>query len=387
MPCPFHDAFKTPREKAGILVNPFGDEEIPMLLKHADVREAARDWEKFSSNRPFRVPIPSEEHLRSTRQLPIELDPPEHQKFRQIVEPFFKRAKLPAVIAQVETLIGHLIDDALAQTEIEIVHQFALPLQSRALTYLLNTPESAADVWINWGIHVFHDASGDSSASPLEIYLNQQFDRAAAVPGEDFFSALTQAKIGGRRLTRAEMLGFANLAFAGGRDTIIHSASSIFNYIAQTPSVLEFLRADPKRIVTASEEFFRVMTPLTHIGRVCPARTKIDDHEVAAEDRIALGWAAANFDETVFEAPEEVRLDRKPNPHVAFGFGPHLCLGAPHARLIVRTLLTQLSERLESVSVVEAIPNIEVQPTYERANGFHRLRVKLSGRARANPAP
>lgn len=387
MPCPFSDAFKTPRKKAGALVNQFDDEEIPILLKHADVRAASRDWEKFSSDRPFRVPIPSEEHLRSMRQLPIELDPPEHQKFRQIVEPFFKRAKLPNVIAQVEALIGNLIDDALAQDEIEIVHQFALPLQSRALTYLLNTPESEADVWINWGIHVFHDADGDSGASPLEVYLNQQFDRAATASGEDFFRALTQAEIDGRRLTREEMLGFANLAFAGGRDTIIHSVSSIFHYVAQTPSVLEFLRGDPKRIVAASEELFRVMTPLTHIGRVCPVRTNIEGHEVASEDRISLGWAAANFDETVFEAPEEVRLDRKPNPHVAFGFGPHLCLGAPHARLIVRTLLTQLSERLESVSLVEAVPNIEVQPTYERANGFHRLRVQLKNRNGSPSAP
>lgn len=380
MPCPFHDAFKKPRAVSDALVNCFGDEEIPILLKHADVRRAARDWERFSSNRPFRVPIPSEEHLRSMRQLPIELDPPSHQQFRQIVEPFFQRAKRPEVIAQIATLTRKLIDDALTREALDIVHDFALPLQSRALTYLLNTPESEADVWIGWGIHVFHDAAGDSAHSPLEIYLNQQFDRAAQAPGEDFFSALTQATVDGRPLTRPEMLGFANLAFAGGRDTIIHSVSSIFHYVAQNPTMLDFLRRDTKRIVTASEEFFRVITPLTHIGRVCPAPTEVAGRQVAAEHRIALGWAAANFDETVFQDPESIRLDRKPNPHVAFGFGPHLCLGAAHARLIVRTLLQQLSERLAGVTVIDAKLNTEVQPTYERANGFTHLRVQLTGR-------
>jgi cytochrome P450 len=379
MPCPFHDAFKAPRQHSSVLVNLFGHEEIPLLLKHADVRAAARDWETFSSDRPFRVPIPSEEHLRSVRQLPIETDPPVHQAYRTIVEPFFKRAKNPAVIAQVQGLVSELITTALAQNEIEIVHELALPLQSRALTYLLNMPEAAAETWIGWGMHVFHDAAGDGHTSALECYLQAELDRAAAAPGDDFFSALTQATFAGRPLRREEMLGFANLTFAGGRDTIIHSVSSIFYYMAQHPTALSFLREDAKRIVAASEEFFRVMTPLTHIGRVCPAATKVDDFEVPAEQRIALGWAAANFDETVFDDPETVRLDRKPNPHVAFGFGPHLCLGAPHARLLIRTLLDQMSQRLARVEVRSADQNIETEPTYERANGFTSLRVKLTG--------
>ena len=81
------------------------------------------------------------------------------------------------------------------------------------------------------------------------------------------------------------------------------------------------------------------MTPLTHIGRVCPVATEVQGKLVPADGRMSLGWAAANFAPDVFDSPEEVQLDRKPNPHVAFGFGTHLCLGAPHARLLLRSLL------------------------------------------------
>ncbi len=92
--------------KNAVLPCPFQGETIPMMLRHADVREAARDWKTFSSDAPFRVPIPSEEEVRSMRQLPIETNPPEHTEYRAIVEPFFQRAKQPEVIAKVEALIA-----------------------------------------------------------------------------------------------------------------------------------------------------------------------------------------------------------------------------------------------------------------------------------------
>ncbi|MFM9091583.1 MAG: hypothetical protein ACKOUK_07585 [Verrucomicrobiota bacterium] len=90
------DPFRDARESRGVLRCPFHGEEITMILRHADVRAAARDWGQFSSDAPFRVPIPSEEAVRSMRQLPIETNPPEHGEYRALVEPFFDRAKDPA---------------------------------------------------------------------------------------------------------------------------------------------------------------------------------------------------------------------------------------------------------------------------------------------------
>jgi len=375
VPDPFRDA----RQTDGVLRCPFQGEKVPMLLRHADVREAARDWKTFSSDAPFRVPIPSEEAVRSIRQLPIETNPPQHTDYRAIVEPFFQRAKQPDVIAKVEALIAQCLTAALARDSLEVVNDFALPIQSHALTYLLNVPESEAATYLGWGIHVFKVSGGPfKPGHTLEQYLRAQFDRAEMNPGADFFSALTQATYRGRRLTREEMMGFGNLTFAGGRDTIIHSIGNIVAYLGRNPDALAWLRADPRRIVHAGEEFFRVFMPLTHIGRVCPVETNVHGVTVPADGRVSLGWAAANFDPAVFESPEKIRLERKPNPHLAFGFGPHLCLGAPHARLIVRTLLQALSARVAHIEVLAAQPHIEREAAYERANGFETLTVRLT---------
>ncbi len=375
------DPFREARQRDGVLQCPFQGETMPMLLRHADVREAAKDWQTYSSDAPFRVPIPSEEEVRTMRQLPIETNPPEHTEYRAIVEPFFQRARQPEVIGKVEALIGAMVSQALGRESIEIVQEFALPVQSRALTYLLNVPESEAETWIGWGIHVFKVSGGEfKKGLVLEDYLRAQFDRAEANLGEDLFSALATATYRGRRLTREEMMGFGNLVFAGGRDTIIHSISSIIAYLGQNPGALDYLRQDPRRIVLAGEEFFRVFMPLTHIGRVCPVDTSVQGVPVKAGGRVSLAWSSANFDETVFDEPEDIRLDRKPNPHLSFGFGPHLCLGAAHARLIVRSLLEALTGRVERITVLEAKQHLEHESRYERANGYDSLTVAFKAR-------
>ena len=288
------DPFQDKRQQDGVLQCPFNGENILMLLRHEEVRQAAKDWKTFSSDAPFRVPIPSEEAVRTMRQLPIETNPPEHTDYRKIADPFFQRPKDPAFIARIEDLIDGMLTNALKRDSIEIVNDFALPLQSLALTYLLNVPESEADTWIGWGIHVFKVTGGEfKTGNVLEEYLHAQFDRAAADPGDDFFSALTKATFRERPLTREEMMGFANLAFAGGRDTIIHTISCALGYLAAHPEALEFLRQDPGRITHASEEFFRVFMPLTHIGRVCPEETQVNGVTVKAGDRISLSWGVS----------------------------------------------------------------------------------------------
>ncbi len=375
------DPFREKRIEDGVLPCDFQGESVPMILRHADVRAAAKDWQTYSSDAPFRVPIPSEEDVRSIRQLPIETNPPEHTEYRKIVEPFFKRAKNPEVIAKVEALIDRMIDTALAADSIEIVDGFSLPIQSHALTYLLDVPEAEAEIWMGWGMHVFTvGGSPEENGANLENYIDGQLDRAREKPGDDFFSALTKATYQGKALTREEMHGFANLTFAGGRDTVIKTISGVIGYLAGNPEALDFLREDPKRIALASEEIFRTITPLTHIGRVCPVETDVHGVKVPPKGRVSLCWASANFDEQAFDSPEEIRLDRKPNPHIAFGAGAHICLGAPHARLITRALLSKLSERVGEITMIEAEELVENEAEYDRTVAYESLTVKMHRR-------
>lgn len=378
--CPF-DPFKTARRSDGVLPARLDGETIPMILRLKDVRAAAKDWQTFSSDAPFRVPIPSEESKRSVRQLPIETDPPAHTEYRALVEPFFQQPRKPEFAADIERLVDARVSDALARGRLEVMEDFALPLQNRALARLLNVPQSEADTWIGWGMHVFHEGpDGTHKGAELEAYLNARFERALEAPGDDFFSALARAEFRGRRLTRGELLGFANLTFAGGRDTLLLGITHAFGHLAKNPRTLAWFREDPRRINPAAEELFRTLTPLSHIGRVCPRETEIHGVRVPAGGRVALNWASANFDETVFDEPEAIRLDRKPNPHIAFGFGPHICLGVHHARLLVRTLLAALAERVSAIEIHEAEPHVETREDFERRAGYTRLEISARGR-------
>jgi cytochrome P450 len=283
----------------------------------------------------------------------------------------------PEYIEKMDTLVDSLLVDALKQDVIEIVRDFAIPLQSRALSYLLNVEESEADLWITWGTHVFRDESGESKGAEMEAYTNSLFDRAEAAPGDDFFSALVKARYRGRPLTREEMQGYANIAFAGGRDTVINTVAIVMAYIADHPEALEALRDNPKLVITATEELFRYASPVTHLGRVCPVATDVHGVNVQAGKLISLNWASANFDETIFDQPETVQLDRKPNPHIAFGNGVHNCLGAAHARLIIRSLLRKLCQHTAGIELISAQRKVEKEVDYERANAFLELNVRL----------
>nr|WP_070959936.1 cytochrome P450 [Hyphomonas sp. Mor2] len=367
------DAFKSAREQDDKTILTLGDEAIPMLLTYQGVRAAAKDWQTYSSDAPFRVPIPSEENERSVRQLPIETDPPQHKTYRSLVEPTFRRPMQPDYVERIDALIAQSLQTCAARAAFDVVRDFALPIQSRALTLLLGVPETEAEIWIGWGTHVFRDGEdSEQKGSALEAYLIDAIQNADARFGEDsFFAALNRMEIEDRRLDEAEKLGIANLVFAGGRDTVINAIAYVMSHFAQAPEALRAAAADPRTVNLAVEEFIRVVTPLTHIGRVCRGPEHTDK-------RVSLCWAAANYDPNIFKDPETVLLDRSPNPHVGFGSGHHTCLGAPQARAILRSLIRNLADRALALQVDEAVPQLEHYGPIERAVGFERLMARLS---------
>ncbi len=375
------DPFAAARRAAGVLEGDFHGEKIPMILRYRDVRAAAHDYRSFSSNAPFRVPIPSEERVRAVRQLPIETDPPEHSEYRALVQPFFTVSARPKLVADVAALIDGMLDAAAVAGRVEVVREFALPLQSRALALLLRMPAEAAREWIGWGLHVFAGPEGHSEekGGALDRYLHRQFDRAAAAgnSGEDFFSVLGRSKFRGRPLSRGELVGYANLVFAGGRDTVIAAVSMTLAHFASHAEDLARLRGKPLLARRAAEEIVRIASPLTMIARVCPRETDVHGCKVPPNGRAALCWASANRDETVFQSPEKFVLDRRSNPHLAYGAGPHRCLGASHARLLLRTLIELIASKGVKLEVIESEPRFEGGDVYRRQTGYESLRMSF----------
>lgn len=315
------DPFAEERRRTGVLDAEFMGEKIPMILRYRDVIAAAQDYGAYSSDAPA------------------------------------------------------------AGGAVEVVREFALPLQSRALALLLRMPREAADEWIGWDLNVFAGPDGHSEekGNVLDRYLHRQFDRAEAksASGDDFFSTLGRAKFRGRPLTREEMVGFANLVFAGGRDTVIAAVSMTLAHFATHAEDLRKLQGDPLLARMAAEEIVRVASPLTLIARVCPRNTDVHGIDVAADGRAALCWASANRDETVFESPEKFIVDRKSNPHLAYGAGPHRCLGATHARLLLRTLIGLIGSKGLKMKVIESEPRYEGGDVYRRQTGYESLRMSF----------
>ena len=370
----FTDPFRQAREGSGVLQGEFAGEPIPMILRHADVRRAARDFRSFSSDAPFRVPIPGEEPFRDVREIPIETDPPEHTAYRALARPFFERPRQPEVIRTVGELTASLLDGVIGGRDVEIIEEFAVKLQSRALAVMLNRPPGDGLVWEKWCSNILYD---DATRAELYTYLDRVLTESAADPGDDLFGALSAATFDGRKLTHDEILGFAILTFAGGRDTVVSVIAFALVHFADHPEDLKRLRADPSLVPGAAEEIVRVCSPLTHIGRTCPEGAEVGATRIRPGQRASLCWAGANRDERVFVDPDQVRIDRQRNAHVAYGYGRHFCLGVHQARLILRSLLEQVSRRVVEVEFLAGTPKYDEWPHYRRQTGFETLHMAL----------
>lgn len=314
-----------------------------LLTGYEDVRSAARDWPTFTSDTPFEVPIPPEHDLRPVRQLPIESDPPDHSAYRALVAERFGRSAVEAHAVRVATVVDAILARALDDGALDVIPELGVPVVNAALAAALGRSDRDAERWAAWGVHVFDSADGGRSANDeLNGYLEEVVDAARAEPGDDFFGTLATARFRGRPLTRDEMLGFGNLVFAGGRDTVISSIACAMWHLANTPGDLARLRADPGLVRSAVEEFVRIGTPLPFIGRHTTRSCRHGGAELVEGDLVALGFAAANLDPSVFDDAATCRIDRRPNRHIAFGHGPHTCLGAHLARMELRVTLERV---------------------------------------------
>ncbi|SHM52675.1 cytochrome P450 [Flavobacterium saccharophilum] len=378
LPDPFQDA----RISKGYGEMDDQNDPVTMLLRLKDVRKAAHSWDTFQSGAtPGRIVIPSEVAIRNIRQIPFELDPPLHGDFRAILEPWFKRPLESEYEQKLTKQINDIVDAVLVKDAIEVVADFSLCLQSNALTLLLNIPFEEAQTWISWGTHVFRSdgvALDGDKALILYNYIDQQIQKAIQNPGEDLYSVLLASEVNGKKLTAEEVKGVMILTFAGGRDTVINAVTNSIAYFAEHKQSLEKLRDEPEIINKAVEELIRYFAPLTQMGRVVTKDTAVCEHAIKADSRISLCWASANRDATTFENPNEVVLDRKMNPHVSFGFSHHNCLGATHARQIMKILLMALSQKVKSIAILDCKENIEELGEFKRKVGYDSIRVKFT---------
>lgn len=309
---------------------------VAEVTAHADVKAAAKDWARFSSD------VQGDLDVRTYRQLPLEVDPPEHTAYRAILAPVFGRSEVAALEPQLRAVAADLVAGLARRGSAEAVHELALPMVAASIGLAFGRPQDV-DELRSWGTETWQTLpDGTRDGSHLEAYLARVFDEAARQPGDDAFSRIAAGRIDGRPLTRLEMLGLGNLILAGGRDTVIALISGAIWHLAGNGSDRARLARDRGGIPAAIEELLRFLSPLQRMERRAAEDVAGPWGHAAAGEIVLLGFARANHDPAVFGDPEAIRLGRSPNPHVAFGNGPHTCIGVHLARIEARVFLEEL---------------------------------------------
>lgn len=192
-------------------------------------------------------------------------------------------------------------------------------------------------------------------------------------PKEDLISSLLAAEIDGRKLTNEELVSFAILLLVAGNETTTNLITNAVYRLTEDFDLQETLWQNTALIPSAIEEVLRFYPPIKAIGRVAARDVEISGHQIEAGDQVVVWVAAANRDHRKFAVPDTFDINRKPNPHLSFGFGIHFCLGAPLARLEAKIALEVFANRLNDV---RRKPNIRLQPIQSTfVYGFKHLPV------------
>ncbi|MBW3666359.1 MAG: cytochrome P450, partial [Actinobacteria bacterium] len=180
-----------------------------------------------------------------------------------------------------------------------------------------------------------------------------------ARPGEDLISAMVEVEEEGEELTDFEIVGTSILTLNAGHEATVHAIGNALLALARRPDSYRQLTGGGVDMSTAADEMLRYDSPLQMFERWVLEDTQLDGHRMGKGSKVGLLFGSANRDESAFEEPDEIRLDRSPNPHVAFGAGVHYCVGAPLARVELETALGRFAARVGAIELIDAGDRIE----------------------------
>ncbi|HVN52387.1 MAG TPA: cytochrome P450 [Acidimicrobiales bacterium] len=349
--------FKLMRETPVLMIDGVG----ALLSSKEVVDEAFRHPEIFSSNMDA-------VDLRNVRPLiPLQIDPPEHKKFRKLLDPIFAPRAMAELEEPVTGLVNDLIDRFIDRGEVDFAAEFSIPFPSQVFLTLLGLPLDELPTFLAMkdGIirpNVVTDSPYGSEkavahqqkmADSVYEYFNMVLDQREERREDDLLSRFLDAEVDGHRLTRDDILDICFLFLIAGLDTVTSTLDCMFSYLAQHPEQRRLLVEDPGLIPSAIEELLRWETPVMGVARVAVADTELAGCPIHAGDQVMIMLGSANTDEAEFDDAEVVRFDREVNRHLAFGGGIHRCLGSHLARQELRIALREWHRRIPEYAVAE----------------------------------
>ncbi len=332
-----------------------------VLSRRAEIDEAFRHPEIFSSNMDA-VDLQNHRPL-----IPLQIDPPEHKKFRKILDPMFAPRQMSLLEEPVTRLVNDLIDGFIDRGEVDFAAEFSIPFPSQVFLTLLGLPIDELPTFLKMkdGIIRPDQVLGEPYGSPKMIayqkeiadsvydYFNMVLDQREVERRDDLLSRFLDAEVEGERLSREDILDICFLFLIAGLDTVTSTLDCMFSYLAQHPTQRQQLVDDPSIIPVVMEELLRWETPVMGVARVAVADAELDGCPIHAGDQVMIMLGSANTDEAEFGDADVVRWDRTVNRHLAFGGGIHRCLGSHLARQELRIALREWHRRIPEYRVAE----------------------------------
>lgn len=348
------------------------------LTKVEDIRWAERQPQIFSSqahgSRPNGVPQPSM----------IDSDDPSHAEQRRIVARGFTPRQMKAYEEHVVEVSRRLVDSIIDRGSCDVVADVARPLPMTLIGEMLGAPESDHEILQTWSDrmiagsdkpeYVTDDVVG--AAMEYYAYISDVIAERKANPGDDLVSKFVHGGAEGESLDDAHVVGNALLLLVGGNETTRNVIVGGLEALIRRPDQLAWARESEANLDSAIEESLRWVTPIVNMSRTTTTDVEVRGVTIPAGSQVLMHYMAANRDEDVFDSPHEFDARRNPNPHIAFGWGPHLCLGATLARLELKSIFGEILRRLDGLRFAD--PDFE--PRYSHASfvrGIHSLPIEF----------
>jgi len=297
--------------------------------------------------------------------IPLQIDPPDHVKYRKILDPLFAPRHMAELEAPVAALVHERIDAFIDRGECDFSTEFSVPLPSEVFLTLLGLPLSDLATFLTMKDGVIRPdhvvgkrrdhpdtiAYQNEVGASIYAYFNEVLDEREVERRNDLLSRFLDAEVDGHRLTRNDILDVCFLFLIAGLDTVSASLDCFFGYLCEHPEQRRQLVDDPSLVPSAVEELLRWESPVGGIARVAAQDTELMGCPIKRGEMVSISLGSVDTDEAALPDAYEVRFDREVNPHNAFGGGVHRCLGSHLARLELRVALREWHTRIPEYSV------------------------------------
>ncbi len=330
------------------------------ISRHRDVVEISLDQKRFSSERgTVLLQDMDEERIEQMRLWMINQDAPRHTKLRKLINKGFTTRMIAQMENHIEKLTTEIVDSVARKGECDFVAAIASELPMLVIAELVGCPlEDRAKLFqlsnrmIGFEDPEFADGEDATDAMVEMLEYGAHLGKLRrADPRDDLTSVLVHAEIDGERLDELSFNMFFILLILAGNETTRNAISGGMQALSEHPDQRRKLVDDPSLLTSASEEILRYVSPVITMRRTATCDTEIAGQTIRENDKIVMFYPSANRDPEVFENPNQFDVTRDPNPHLAFGWGPHFCLGASLARTEIRCLFAELLRRLPDIEV------------------------------------